>query len=165
MTTKFSRISALVVAAAMALALASGGVALAAPAWGHHTGDPGFVTVRSSHGYAETLSTLKHAIKSSGLMVMGTVNQKAILSMTGLHLAGAESFLVGNPRVGKKLFRMNAAVAAVVPARISVWVNDGATYIGYFAPSALLGAISGKLAKPGHMLNMKFHTIVEQAAR
>jgi uncharacterized protein (DUF302 family) len=164
MTTKSSRITALGIAAGMALALAAGGVALAAPAWGHHTGDPGFVTVRSSHGYAETLSTLEHAIKGNGLMVMGKVNQKAILSMTGLHLAGAESLLVGNPRVGKKLFSMNPAVAAVVPARISAWVSHGATYIGYFAPSALMGAISTKLAKPGHMLDMKFHTIVEQAA-
>ena len=40
-------------------------------------------------------------------MVMGNVNQKAILSMAGLNLEGAESFLVGNPRVGKELFGMN----------------------------------------------------------
>jgi len=95
---------------------------------------------------------------------MGKVNQKAILSMTGLNLKGAESFLVGNPRLGKKLFSMNPAVAAVVPARISVWVSHGATYIGYFQPSSQMNAISGGLAKPGKMLDMKFHKIVEDAA-
>jgi len=66
--------------------------------------------------------------------------------------------------VGKKLFRMTPAVAAVVPARISVWVSHGTTYIGYFKPSVLMNAVSAKMAGPGHMLDTKFHTIVEHAA-
>ena len=125
----------------------------------------GFVTVKSTHGYGATVSALKHSIKGNGLMVMGKVNQKAILSMTGLHLEGGESFLVGNPRVGKKLFGMNPAVAAVIPARISVWAEHGQTYVGYFKPSSLMGDVSGKLVKPGKMLDIKFRKIVKQATR
>jgi len=147
--------------AAVCLAAAS---AMAAPAFAQSP-DSGFVTVKSANGYSATVSALQHSIKSNGLMVMGKVDQKSILSMTGLHLAGAESFLVGNPRVGKKLFGMNPAVAAVIPARISVWVSDGTTYVGYFKPSAQMGAISPKLAKPGEMLDMKFHKIVEDATK
>lgn len=124
-----------------------------------------FITLKSAHSYSATLNSLQHAIKSNGLLVMGKVNQKAILSMTGLNLEGAESFLVGNPRVGKKLFGMNPAVAAVIPARISVWVDHGTTYVGYFRPSALMGGISAHLAKPGKMLDMKFHTIVFAATK
>lgn len=125
--------------------------------------DNGFLTVRSAHGYAATLNSLQRAIKSNGLLVMGKVNQKAILSMTGLKLEGGESFLVGNPRVGKRLFGMNPAVAAVIPARISVWAEHGTTYVGYFKPSALMGMISPQLAKPGGMLDMKFRKIVHDA--
>lgn len=136
--------------------------ALGAPAFAQGSG--GFVSIKSAHGYAATVSALQHAVKNNGLMVMGKVNQKAILSMTGLHLQGAESFLIGNPRVGKKLFSMNPAVAAVVPSRISVWVQSGTTYIGYFQPSSQMGAISAELAKPGKMLDMKFHKIAEDAA-
>lgn len=159
MTMKKSRILALT----GAMWLAALGVT-AAPAFAQTTGGD-FVSVKSAHSYPETVSSLQQSVKSNGLLVMGTVNQKAILSMTGLNLAGAESFLVGNPRVGKELFSMNPAVAAVVPARISVWVTDGTTYVGYFKPSALMGAISAALEKPGHMLDMKFQKIVQEATQ
>jgi len=152
-----SRITTVV--AAVCLSAAS---AIAVPAFAQSPGGD-FVTVKSTHDYSATVSDLQQSVKSNGLMVMGKVNQKAILSMTGLHLAGAESFLVGNPRVGKKLFSMNPAVAAVVPARISVWVSDGTTYVGYFKPSAQLSALSSGLSKPGQMLDMKFQKIVKEA--
>lgn len=124
-----------------------------------------FVTVKSAHNYSATVDSLQRAIKSNGLMVMGNVNQKAIMSMTGLNLEGAESFLVGNPRVGKELFSMNPAVAAVIPSRISVWAIQGTTYVGYFKPSALLGMITPKLGEPGAMLDMKFEKIVQDATK
>lgn len=148
--------------AALAALFALGGV-ISVPAFAQNSG--GFITIKSAHGYGATVHALQRSVKSNGLMVMGRVNQKAILSMTGLHLQGAESFLIGNPRVGKKLFSMNPAVAAVVPARISVWVSHGVTYIGYFKPSWQMGAISAGLAKPGMMLDMKFHKIAEEAAQ
>jgi uncharacterized protein (DUF302 family) len=155
------RIKTLAIAGTAWLA-ALGAVAMAN---GANAAGTGFVTMQSSHDYSATLDSLQHAIKKNGLMVMGKVNQKAILSMTGLHLEGGESFLVGNPRVGKKLFGMSPAMAAVIPARISVWAEHGKTFIGYFKPSSLMGAISNKLSKPGMMLDMKFHQIVEQAAK
>lgn len=145
---------------AAALGLAAG--AAAVPVLAQTTGS-GFVTVKSSHDYSSTVDALQRSIKSNGLMVMGQVNQGRILTITGLHLKGAESFLVGNPRVGKKLFSMNPAVAAVVPARISVWVDHDTTYVGYFQPSTTMMEISPHLGKPGKMLDMKFHKIVEEA--
>lgn len=123
------------------------------------------VTVQSNHGYATTLSKLQHAIKNDGLMILGQVNQKSIMSMTGLNLQGAHSYLVGNPRVGKKLFSMDPAVAAVIPGRISVWVQNGTTYVGYFQPAALMGMINSSLGKPGAMLDQKFKQIVTDATK
>jgi len=123
------------------------------------------VTVRSSHDYSTTLSNLQHAIKNDGLMILGQVNQKSIISMTGLNLKGAHSYLVGNPRVGKKLFSMSPAVAAVIPGRISVWVQNGTTYVGYFQPSALMGMINSSLKSPGAMLDKKFKQIVTDATK
>lgn len=147
------------VAAAVWLTVAA---AMAAPALAQGAGAD-FIAVKSTHGYSATVKALQHSVKSNGLMVMGKVNQKGILSMTGLNLAGAESFLVGNPRVGKKLFSEDPAVAAVVPARISVWVKAGTTYVGYFKPSAQLGALSSALSKPGQMLDKKFQKIVQES--
>lgn len=160
------RNSSQLAAVAGALLLA-GALALASPAFARSAGGTSatFITVKSNQDYSATVNALTHSVKNNGLMVMGKVNQKGILAMTGLHLAGAESFLVGNPRIGKKLFKADPAVAAVVPARISVWVRHGTTYVGYFKPSAQLTALSRKLSKPGHMLNAKFRKIVKEATQ
>jgi len=124
-----------------------------------------FVRARSSHGFSGTISALKKSISGHGMMVMGHVNQAKVLSMTGLHLKGGESFLVGNPRVGKKLFRMNPAVGAVLPLRMYVWEHGGHTWVGYFEPSELLDGINPRLAKPGQMMDRKFKAILTDATR
>ena len=124
-----------------------------------------FITVTSKYDYSTTLNKLQKAIKADGLMVLGQVNQQAVMSMTGLKLEGAHSYLVGNPRVGKKLFGMTAEVATVIPGRISVWANHGTTYVGYFKPSVLMGMINSSLSKPGTMLDKKFKQIVTDATR
>ncbi len=124
-----------------------------------------FVTVTSHQNYVNTLSSLRKAVQNNGLMVMGKVNQKAILSMTGLNIEGGESFLVGNPRIGKKLFSMTPAVGAAIPARIYVWAKGGVTHISYYRPSVLFGAISEKLGMAGKMMDKKFRMIVKQSAQ
>lgn len=124
-----------------------------------------FVKIRSNQSYSQTVGALKQAVSSNRLMVMGHINQANVLSMTGLKLAGAESFLVGNPQMGKKAFSMNPAVGAVIPARIYIWSNQGKVWIGYFKPSSLMTAISPKFAKMGGMFDMKLHAIAAQAAR
>jgi len=123
-----------------------------------------FVQRSSSQSYTETLASLKRAIAGNGMMVLGQLDQKGALSMTGLHLAGAHTFFVGNPVVGKKLFQSDPAVGAVVPLRVYVWIDaSGRTRIGYFEPSRLLTAIDPHLAKAGAMLDKTFARIVAQA--
>ena len=124
-----------------------------------------FVEVQSNRSFDDTVSTLKHAVSNNGLMVMGQINQARVLSMTGLHLEGAQAFLVGNPKVGKKLFGMTPSAGAVLPARIYVWQAHGKSHIGYFRPSVLLTSINPHLQKAGEMLDMKFSQIAEDASR
>jgi len=122
-----------------------------------------FVHQESQHSFSGTVSALKKSISGNGMMVMGHINQAKVLSMTGLHLKGGQSFLVGNPRVGKKLFKMNPAAGAVLPLRVYVWEHDGHAYVGYFQPSDLLEGIDSHLAKPGHMMDKKFKMILKGA--
>jgi hypothetical protein len=61
------------------------------------------VKIQSQHSFDQTVSQVQSATSQNGLMVMGHLNQGQMLSMTGLQLK-AESFLVGNPNVGKKSF-------------------------------------------------------------
>jgi len=122
-----------------------------------------FIKAQSSHSFNSTVSQLKHAISGNSMMVMGHINQANVLKMSGLHLKGAKSFLVGNPKIGKKLFKMTPAAGAVLPLRMYVWENNGHAYVGYFQPSDLLTAVNSKLSKPGHMMDKKFHMILENA--
>lgn len=124
-----------------------------------------FVKVSSQHNFNATVSALKQAVSGNHLMVMGHINQARVLSMTGLRLEGAQSFLVGNPQMGKKAFGMNPAAGAVLPARIYVWADHGKAYIGYFKPSAELSSISPHFAMMGGMLDKKLRMVADQAAK
>jgi ADP-dependent NAD(P)H-hydrate dehydratase / NAD(P)H-hydrate epimerase len=120
-----------------------------------------FVQQTSSRSYVATIASLKRAVSSNGMMVLGDLDQQSALSMTGLHLGGAHAFFVGNPQVGKQLFQMDPAAGAELPARVYVWVdNAGATHVGYFQPSARLAAINPQFAKPGVMFDQKLAKIV-----
>ncbi len=137
-------------------------IALAAPAMAQ---GPTFVQERSNHDFNRTVSALKRSVSRNGFMVMGHLNQARVLSMTGLHLAGAQTFLVGNPTVGKKVFAMNPAAGAVLPVRVYVWQQGDTVYVGYFKPSEELAGISGKLAMPGAMLDKKLAAISQGATQ
>lgn len=145
-------------AGVLALGLGAGSVAQAQDTSGS------FVSIQSHRNFGQTVSALKSAIGSNHMMVMGSENQARVLSMTGLHLAGAESFLVGNPVVGKKAFEIDAAATAVLPARISVWVENGKTYVGYLKPSAELKAVDPKFGMMAGKLDKVFSNIAHRAA-
>lgn len=113
-----------------------------------------FYATTAGKSFDATIASLKTSVSSAGMMVLGQLNQANVLSVTGLHLAGAQTFFVGNPTTGKKLFSMNPAVGAVIPVRMFVWVNPaGKTEIGYFQPSAMGAAVSPALEKPLMMLD------------
>ena len=129
-------------------------------------GGPTFLHATSSASFDATVSSLKKAVASNGMMVLGNLNQKGALSTTGLNLAGAESFFIGNPVVGKKLFQMDAAAGAVIPLRVYVWVDaNGKTEVGYFKPSDLFVGVSPELAKAGAMMDGVFAKILSQATQ
>jgi len=123
-----------------------------------------FMAASSSKSFSSTVSSLKSAVSSAGMMVLGTLNQAGALSVTGLQLRGAETFFVGNPTVGKKLFEMNPAIGAVIPVRIYVWVNAaGKTEVGYLQPSKLASAVDPKMASSLKMIDMTATKIAKGA--
>lgn len=150
------------------LAAIAGVSALALGAFGQadaQSSSSSFVVMQSHRSFHGTVSALKSATSSNHMMIMGTEDQAKVLSMTGLHLAGAESFLVGNPVVGKKAFKMNPAATVVLPARISVWVDHGKTYVGYLKPSAQLKAVDPKFGMMAGKLDHAFSNIAHQATK
>lgn len=124
------------------------------------------VKVQSQQGFDQTVSQVQSATSQNGLMVMGHLNQGQMLSITGLQLK-AESFLVGNPNVGKKLFTADHAVGLFVPVRIFVYEDtDGHTYVSYAKPSATLGQLNNSQVNMiAQMLDQKVQSIAQAATR
>ncbi len=124
-----------------------------------------FVTWTSPRSFSATVSSLKTAVSSAGMMVLGQLNQAGALSVAGLHLAGAESFYVGNPVVGKKFFQMNAIAGIEIPVGFYLWVDKaGKTEIGYFAPTPVLSGASAQLASGGPMFSKMAAKIADATA-
>jgi uncharacterized protein (DUF302 family) len=102
-----------VIGAALTLAFAV--AALAVPA----AAQSARVTVPSQRNFDQTVSRLKSAVAQGGMMIMATVDQGNMLSMTGLKLK-ATLFLVGNPIVGKNVFEQNHGAGFYIPLRVYV---------------------------------------------
>ena len=122
----------------------------------------GRVAVASQHSFDQTVSALKSAVGQGGMMVMATVDQGNMLSMTGLQLK-ATLFLIGNPTVGKKLFEQNHAVGLYVPLRVFVYEDkDGKTYVSYDKPSELLAPLNNQeINQTAQMLDHKLESLVQ----
>lgn len=126
----------------------------------------GRVAAQSHKSYDQTISGLKSAVGQGGMMVMATVDQGNMLSMTGLNLK-ATLFLVGNPTVGKKLFEQNHGVGLYVPLRVFVYEDkDGKTYVSYDKPSELLGQFdNNEIKQTAGMLDQKLQGLVQMVTQ
>lgn len=123
------------------------------------------VQIQARGSVSQVAGRLKKAVSQNGLMVMGQLNQGKILGMTGASVE-SQSFFVGNPKLGKKLFAADEGVGVVVPVRINVYRDaQGHTVISYLKPSEELKAYgSTGLDKMAPMLDQKLHAIASAAA-
>jgi uncharacterized protein (DUF302 family) len=124
------------------------------------------VAVESHKSFDQTVNGLKSAVSQGGMMVMATVDQGNMLSMTGLRLK-ATLFLVGNPTVGKKLFEQNHAVGLYVPLRVFVYEDkDGKSYVSYDKPSELLNQFdNAEIGQTASMLDQKLQGLVQMVTQ
>jgi uncharacterized protein (DUF302 family) len=111
-------------------------------------------TVDAKGSFDDAVSALKKAASSNGMMILGDLDQAAALKATGLNLAGAHTFFVGNPSVGKMFFEQTPAIGTVIPLRMLVWAgDDGKAHVSYFDPKALFTAVDPGLADGGQKMS------------
>ena len=112
------------------------------------------VSVTTHGSFNQTVSMFKKLVAKNGMMVLGMLNQGKVMGMTGLKLR-SETFFVGNPTMGKKLFSAQKGVGVLIPVRVNIYVNnDGKTIVSYLQPSKELGAFHDPmLVKMGMMLD------------
>lgn len=143
----------------LTLAFALAGLALPAAAQNAR------VAVASQKSFDQTVSQLKSSVGQGGMMIMATVDQGNMMSMTGLKLK-ANLFLVGNPTVGKKVFEQDHGAGLYLPLRVYVYEDkDGKTYVSYDKPSSLLAQFNNEeINKTAAMLDQKLNDLVHMVA-
>lgn len=126
---------------------------------------PPVVKIKVHGTLQNAIGRLRRAAASNGLMVMGRINQGALLSQVGLHVQ-SESLLVGNPMIGQKLFSASHAAGIAVPMRINFYVNQGGkTMVAYVKPSYILHSFKDpKLDKMAKRMDGKLHKLAMAAA-
>jgi uncharacterized protein (DUF302 family) len=124
------------------------------------------VAVPSQQNFDQTVSHLKSAVGPGGMMIMATVDQGNMLSMTGLKLK-ATLFLVGNPTVGKKVFEQNHGAGLYMPLRVYIYEDkDGRTYVSYDKPSSLLAQFDNQeINQTAAMLDQKLEGLVHMVTQ
>ncbi|HKJ32401.1 MAG TPA: DUF302 domain-containing protein [Balneolales bacterium] len=124
------------------------------------------VQVQTKGSVSQTLNHLKKMVSHNGMMVMGSLHQGKVLSMTGIHVQ-SETVFVGNPHVGKKLFSANHGAGIAVPVRINIYENkQGNTIVSYIPPSNELSNFHNPMInKVAHMLDQKLNKMVHMLAR
>jgi uncharacterized protein (DUF302 family) len=115
--------------------------------------DVTFDTLTSTKSFDDTVSALKQTVASSGMMILGDLNQAGALKTTGLNLPGAHAFFVGNPVKGKMFFQQDPAIGAAIPLGFYTWSDsNGTVHVGYFDPAALFKAVNPQLAGGGQQM-------------
>jgi uncharacterized protein (DUF302 family) len=95
------------------------------------------VTVVSSAGFSETLSTLLAAIASRNLTVFAQFDQAAAARAVGMELADETVIVFGNPRAGTPLMQADPRIGIELPLRILIWDGGETVLVGYNDPQDL----------------------------
>ena len=101
---------------------------------------------------------------SSGLMLFGTIDHEALLSIFG-EKKKAMQYVVGNPLIAIEMTRHNLAAGLYAPLRVMVFVDDhGRTCLEYEKPSSLFGQFNDdRIASVAGMLDGKLEDLIAKA--
>ena len=95
--------------------------------------------VRSSAGFAETLSRLLAAIERRGLGVFGQIDHAAAAREAGLEMKDETVVLFGNPTAGTPLMRSDPRIGIELPLRILIWDGGDGVSVAFKDPRELAG--------------------------
>jgi uncharacterized protein (DUF302 family) len=98
----------------------------------------GLITIRSSHGPKETMTTLEAAVKAKGLTVFAHVDHAAGAAEVGLSLRPTDLLIFGNAKGGTPLMQSVQTVGIDLPLKALVWQDaSGNTWLAYNDPAWL----------------------------
>ena len=98
----------------------------------------GLITVRSSHGPADTMSRLEAEVRAKGLTVFARIDHAAGAAGAGLSLGPTELLIFGNAKGGTPLMQADQTIGIDLPLKALVWQDaSGDTWLSYNDPDWL----------------------------
>lgn len=98
----------------------------------------GLITIRSSHGPADTMSRLEAAVKAKGLTVFARIDHAAGAAAVDLSLRPTDLLIFGNAKGGTPLMQSVQTAGIDLPLKALVWQDaSGATWLSYNDPAWL----------------------------
>ena len=99
--------------------------------------------VKSSKTVDQATSDLEAAVKANGFGVLHQYDLKKTLAGKGVDLPHECRILeVCNPKQAARVLDADMGMNIALPCRISVYEDEGATWIGMARPTALLASLS-----------------------
>lgn len=120
-----------------AAALAMGAIMMAASAQAQPA-PAGLVTIKSAHGFAETLSRLESNLTNNGQTIFARFDHAANAKGVGLELRPTTVIVFGNPKGGTPLMQASQLMGIELPMKFLVAEDaGGAVTVSYNDPKWL----------------------------
>lgn len=98
----------------------------------------GFVRVRSTRDFTQTVSALDSAITAANLRIFNRIDHAGNARGVNLDLRPTTVFIFGNPQVGTRLMQCEQTIAIDLPLRILVWEDSTrGVFVAYEPPVRL----------------------------
>jgi len=95
----------------------------------------GLITMRSSHGPADTMDKLEAAVKAKGMSVFARIDHATGAAKAGLSLRATELLIFGNAKAGTPLMQQLQSIGIDLPLKALVWQDEsGSTWLSYNDP-------------------------------
>ena len=122
---------------------------------------------QTSKPLAQAVEAMQAAVKAHGFGVLHTYDFKQTLADKGFALAnGCIVMEVCNPKQASEVLAMDMMLNVALPCRLSIYEQDGATWISMVPPTDQLALISSdaRLAEAARRVEATMKAIIDEAA-
>lgn len=122
-------------------------------------------SIKSSTGYAETVSRLTQSVARRDLVVFAQFDHGVAARDVGMELADEVVVVFGNPRAGTPLMQLDPRIGIELPLRVLVWDDGAGTTVGYKDPRDLADAYDvGRQAETLEAMSSLLEQLAQEAA-
>jgi uncharacterized protein (DUF302 family) len=128
----------------------------------------GLITIKSSHGWQQTVDKLEAAVKAKGLTVFAKVDHAAGAAAVELPLRPTQLIIFGNAKGGTPLMQAAQTSGIDLPMKVLVWQDaSGDTWLSYNDPEwiAKRHGLGHAVEAPIKAMSPALHALADAATK